>query len=184
MTDEIPRCGRPRTNGKPCGRRGGPCREHTTVEEERALLVRLEAELERYDAATAAWLGATTEGRLSFAEMEPLGRQGVPACHTWKVPNGQVPAHLSASGALRRWQADRCAICTVHDLEMVTDHDHRTGLIRGRLCHGCNTAEGVSSHPVYAAWRERPAAVLLGLEEVYWSPFSGYASPASARLGL
>jgi hypothetical protein len=44
-------------------------------------------------------------------------------------------------------QRNRCAICGVsqEDLEydLVLDHDHHSGEIRGLLCHKCNTGIGL-----------------------------------------
>ena len=44
-------------------------------------------------------------------------------------------------------QQNRCAICKVKqeelDYDLVLDHDHVTGRIRGLLCHKCNTGIGL-----------------------------------------
>jgi hypothetical protein len=37
--------------------------------------------------------------------------------------------------------------------ELVTDHCHRTGFVRGRLCRSCNTLECKSDNPVFVRWR-------------------------------
>lgn len=48
---------------------------------------------------------------------------------------------------LLKGQGYRCAICR-HDLRRIEsrniclDHDHKTGIVRGVLCRGCNGAEG------------------------------------------
>jgi len=44
--------------------------------------------------------------------------------------------------AMTLWQNGRCAVCGEVD-DLVTDHDHSTGLIRGFLCQDCNQAEGL-----------------------------------------
>jgi len=48
---------------------------------------------------------------------------------------------------LLKEQGYRCAVCR-HDLRRIEsrniclDHDHKTGIVRGVLCRGCNGAEG------------------------------------------
>lgn len=178
--EEIPRCGRPKANGRPCMRRGGPCFEHTTSEESRASLEWAQQEVKRRDDVERDWLGKATGGRPSFAEGEDLDRRGVPSCHVWEVPPDEVPAHLSAIEALRRWQAGACAMCSASGGRLVLDHCHRTGLVRGLLCDSCNTAEGLTDSPAFAAYRELPPAVMLGVEEQYGSVWDG-AGAESAR---
>jgi len=43
-------------------------------------------------------------------------------------------------------QKSKCACCGIHQNELTNrfavDHDHDTGLIRGLLCHICNTGIG------------------------------------------
>lgn len=44
-------------------------------------------------------------------------------------------------------QKHKCAICSTHiDVfirKLAVDHDHKTGVVRGLLCHHCNTAIGL-----------------------------------------
>lgn len=173
---EIRRCGLPKANGKPCMRRGGPCFEHTTAEEKRASLERATAEASRQRDAERGWVGSAATGRPTFAEAEVLDRQGIPACHTWEVPSGAVPPHLSAAAALRLWQAGACALCSASRGRLLVDHCHRTGLIRGLLCTSCNTAEAHSGAAAFAAYRERPPAAMLGVEEQYGSVWDGFGA--------
>lgn len=133
-------------------------------------------EVRRRDALEQEWLGKTLEGRLSFTQAEELERQGVPACHVWGVPETPVPEHLTATAALHRWQAGACAVCSATRGRLVVDHCHATGLVRGLLCSSCNTAEGVGDARVFAAYRGRPPAVMLGLEEQYGSAWDGFGS--------
>ena len=86
-------------------------------------------------------------------------------------------------GILARWQDGRCAICgKVRDL--VCDHDHTTGLVRGWLCHSCNTTEGTNREPdtIFARYRECHPAAILGLTIRYLNPVTGeYAQPQLTR---
>lgn len=45
---------------------------------------------------------------------------------------------------LKEEQGSRCAIClqTLGEYTAVVDHSHETGVIRGLLCHACNTGIG------------------------------------------
>ena len=82
--------------------------------------------------------------------------------------------------ALTEWQQHRCAVCGYDQDELVIDHDHRTALVRGLLCSLCNHREGQGGGALFDAYRARPPAVILDVEEVYWSSWGGYyAEPAS-----
>jgi hypothetical protein len=84
--------------------------------------------------------------------------------------------------ALSLWQAGRCAVCEDTGLELVSDHDHTSGLVRGLLCRSCNTREGFSYEPgesrnVFVSYRQRPPTVILGLEIRYWDPIAKDFAP-------
>ncbi|MFE2710651.1 endonuclease domain-containing protein [Streptomyces mirabilis] len=137
-------------------------------------------EARRRDAIELEWLGASIQGRPTFAEAELLDRRGIPSCHVWKIPRNEAPVHLTAIDALRRWQAGACAMCSASPRRLLVDHCHRTGLVRGLLCTSCNTAEGLQSAPSFVAYRERPPAVILGVEEMYGSPWGEEIAPSDA----
>lgn len=59
---------------------------------------------------------------------------------------------------LRRRQAECCAICGRGDVELVVDHDHKSGQVRGLLCGGCN--RGLGSFRDELELVERAAAYL------------------------
>lgn len=91
---------------------------------------------------------------------EPV-TQRVPVCMTWPVPDEGMDFWT--------WQAGRCGNCGVYaPSKLVLDHEHVTGFVRGYLCRGCNTAEGVGRAAHWWRWRSGwNPATLLGSEEVY-----------------
>ena len=86
---------------------------------------------------------------------------------------------MLARRLLRDWQAGRCAICGCGRAEF-SDHDHETGLVRGWLCHSCNTLEAFAYLPgnCFERYRAQNPASILGLTIRYNSPFTGWAEPA------
>lgn len=100
-----------------------------------------------------------------------------PACWFWALPPG-LDRSGNTEDLLFAWQQARCAICgspgrrgrgTGSDL-LVLDHDHRTDLARGFLCHSCNKREDLQrpgEDGRYGNYRSRPPALLLGLSTPY-----------------
>jgi hypothetical protein len=69
-------------------------------------------------------------------------------CSLWP---GMTPENKDATRTiLLESQQGRCAICDREELEMrtplVMDHNHKTGVIRGLLCHRCNLLVGLIEH--------------------------------------
>lgn len=114
---------------------------------------------------------------LKRAHQEWLGEHE-PACWSWPAPD--IPTFADEDQAERfllDWHDFRCAICGYLAFDYVTDHDHATGVVRGRLCRSCNVAEGIGAKPVVLKYRQRNPATILGIRTVYFSPFTGYAEP-------
>jgi hypothetical protein len=176
------------------------CPTHTTVEERTALK---EAE-ERWWEDLTAEAQAT---RRSQPNPAPVHTGPEPACWDWPLPvsfdtwvpgfevgpgNDQYTQEAAddllrlcgdrerrSSFYLSEWQDGRCAIC-MRGGHLIDDHDHATGLIRGLLCRSCNTREGLNqgSTGIFAAYRAKNPASILGLRIRYWDPFTGdYAQP-------
>jgi hypothetical protein len=119
-----------------------------------------------------------------------------PACWSWEVPpfvtreqeierllaeqEGKPPAlrynlsdielMLAGDESLGRWgrfHGGRCAICGVRGRRLVVDHCHQTGQVRGDLCRGCNTQEGVSGELRFVRYRLWHPAAILDYHEPY-----------------
>lgn len=99
-----------------------------------------------------------------------------PACMHWPLP----PAIEDADQYdMKDWQAGRCAICDTvprgisRKDNLVLDHDHASGLVRGYLCRGCNNLEGSGGpHPRFVYWRNgwNPATIMGVVEQyVMWN---------------
>ncbi len=74
----------------------------------------------------------------------------------------------AVSDDLWSWQDGRCAWCGYDRVNLVRDHCHMTGLIRGLLCAGCNTNEGHSSSDAWDEWRGgENTANAIGHFEIY-----------------
>ena len=113
-----------------------------------------------------------------------------PECWNWTVPDlshllGSDPLLVEneAERALREWQAGRCAMCGEVE-PLFTDHDHKTGLVRGLLCHSCNGLEGVQhgANTPLGRYRQKSPAIMLGITVRYFDPILGrYAEPEAER---
>ncbi|MFH8804036.1 endonuclease domain-containing protein [Streptomyces sp. NPDC017936] len=112
--------------------------------------------------------------RRFLEQAERLGCTPEQAQVLWDMECAADAVVNDGAALLARWQDGRCAICgKVRDL--VCDHDHETGLVRGWLCHSCNTAEGTHWEPdtIFARYRERPPATILGVTARYLNPVTG-----------
>jgi site-specific recombinase XerD len=107
-----------------------------------------------------------------------------PACWSWPIgmealdrAEAEYLEPARAGGLLRilLWQDGRCAVCGHRRADLVTDHDHRTGLARGFLCRSCNSFEGHdrSGGGVFQAYRQRNPASMLEVTTPYWDPILG-----------
>lgn len=75
--------------------------------------------------------------------------------------------HTDPLFRLREYQAGHCALCR-SARQLVVDHDHESGLVRGLLCRSCNTKEGkYLEAPWFEVYRADPPAARLGLEIQY-----------------
>jgi hypothetical protein len=141
---------------------------------------------------------------MTASRRKPATEVDVPACWSWKVDELSASKAIWYSSpswssdpkarfqackmVLEDWQESRCAICARspramgpnarrrYVRQLLVDHDHSTGLIRGLLCAGCNNAEGRASTKAarYVGYRERPPAFILKMSVPYFSSFQNY----------
>jgi hypothetical protein len=76
--------------------------------------------------------------------------------NTYGMEKGEYEARLEA-------QSHACKLCRKPAAEMVwagkpsllaVDHDHRTGAVRGLLCHACNSRVAMIDDPQWSEWLE------------------------------
>lgn len=174
--DDRDRCTRTTKSGTACrsyrvqwweceGDPAPACLHHLTDEERR-----------RFTIGRAAW---SDQGNTDDLE---------PACWSWTMWTPEdlerykqsfspaVRARINddgwKAGMMSRWHAGRCAICGSTPGHLIEDHDHYTGLVRGRLCRSCNTREGMNRvGGIWAKYRERNPASICGVRERYFGAF-------------
>lgn len=153
------------------------CRYHLTDEERAALIEHGQLMSARHVARFGSF--GTPEG-LERARIRSCDE--TPACWRWPAPQACTFAdEESAERFFDWWHQGMCAICWAPG-ELVTDHDHVTGLVRGLLCRSCNALEGHADDTGrFGAYRRRNPASIVGVKIRYWSPMSGYAEPAPPR---
>lgn len=100
----------------------------------------------------------------------PTDRRAFPHTHMpafmfWPIPAGP-------DQALRHWQDGRCAMCGDTREQLVMDHCHHDGRIRGLLCRSCNSVEPHSDGEHWVAWRSgRNPARIFGRDDIYVNAF-------------
>jgi len=82
---------------------------------------------------------------------------------------------------LEEFQGGKCGICG-RGGDLIVDHDHKTGMVRGLLCVGCNNEEGRHGgdceewfYCPICLWRHAPATQRLGWTTTYYSDFGGFS---------
>lgn len=190
-------CSRFCKNGQPCGKQALPW--HTYDQPGLTLPDPVSCSIHLTPTEHADLQAARERFRQAVDEYHA---QKVPACWSWPVPAlddliaTSRAAHLAACvefgfdplprgldeeseacEALEAWHGGHCAVCGHCRTDLVCDHDHATGFIRGWLCRSCNIREGVADEPVLERYRQRHPAAILGVEIRYYSPFTGYAEP-------
>jgi hypothetical protein len=127
------------------------------------------------DDAPACWSWPLPDLLTREQEAERLEEASLRQCHAAGTMDHYLP--MSACMMLTRdwpryrfsvFHNERCAICGQRFDRAVNDHDHRTGLVRGLLCVGCNISEGTNwTSTAVQLYRERPPAAILGVQIYY-----------------
>jgi hypothetical protein len=95
----------------------------------------------------------------------------------------RTPSWENLIAALWWEQKSLCGICgeMTPGPDMVVDHDHVTGLVRGLLCRSCNTREG--SHADCADWRSCEVCLWRRQPAVTWVGWTLAYAPPSEPIG-
>lgn len=183
LLDPSGRCGRPTKRGTPCTlfplNAGGTCYGHLTREERavrdrhrKAQEAQWRAEWQRYlaqDPACWSWGPPCSADQFRAREL----REG-------RFSAGTIEILVKAwDGGFDEFHQRRCAICDRRDPDLVDDHDHSTGLRRGWLCRSCNVMEGKGHGGMFEKYRQRPPAVILGVQ----LPYTGYGWEDGVPIG-
>jgi hypothetical protein len=112
--------------------------------------------------------------------------QWTPACWKWEVPDLSHLRDIDEFDhegllelALGEWQSGRCAMCG-RSADLRLDHDHKTGLVRGLLCHSCNINEGMQQRAdsPFEQYRQKSPVAMLGIKIRRFNRFAGeYSEP-------
>jgi hypothetical protein len=86
---------------------------------------------------------------------------------SWPIQLPDSPG--STREKLWLWHAGRCAICG-ELRKLVEDHCHQSGLVRGFLCHSCNS----NPRGPHGAYSQNPPTLVLGIKLYY----RNYAPPS------
>ena len=65
------------------------------------------------------------------------------------MPEIKYPPTEEQREAMIRQQGGKCAICSRRGVDLVADHDHDTGNMRGMLCYQCNSGIGMLGDSPY-----------------------------------
>lgn len=87
-----------------------------------------------------SWRKVNSEGRLRrWREAD----KGAPRAHRLRRVRGSYPLTNEEYKSLWLEQGGVCAVCgRVPNAPLVQDHDHETRVVRGLLCHACNSGIG------------------------------------------
>lgn len=99
------------------------------------------------------------------------------AFEAWPLPAEALDPD-NALDDMHAWHGGLCAACGCSS-KLHLDHDHDTGKVRGYLCSGCNTHEGMTGsgdRPIEVMWQRwrtgTNPATALGVDEQYTTPFA------------
>lgn len=195
MSERRAPCGRPTSKGTPCRSlrmpewdmpddyRAPACGQHATqdgrIEYAHLMAITEDRRRTAMDCSPACW---------SWPALTEADRERVRAENAFlaKYQDGKILEDILPGATLQAWHAGRCAVCGVRQFNLVEDHDHATGLVRGYLCRGCNVREGVyrySDVRIWREYRERNPASICGVSIRYWNSYTmEYAKPEEPAL--